>query len=218
MQGQVQETVQIVRVERESRQAFEHAATEINAQRGAALAIEMQNAQGMLQAAAQAIQSDTMNSVARLHESIQLVERAMDASRNELAQVLDAEIRTRQKQESKTEVSLATVTDQVSSYKTSSDRAIQDVAALATRVSEETRGLAKREVLAVKDQHARLAADTDTRFSMVMVQLTRLDGVQVQIPGEIGGKIEARCAFFDRNLHSRMPLVPTPARLKRAGV
>jgi ATP-dependent RNA helicase DBP3 len=24
--------------------------------------------------------------------------------------------------------------------------------------------------------------------------------------------------FFDRNLHSRMPLVPTPARLKRAGV
>jgi hypothetical protein len=29
---------------------------------------------------------------------------------------------------------------------------------------------------------------------------------------------DARCAFFDRNLHSRMPLVPTPARLKRAGV
>jgi hypothetical protein len=28
----------------------------------------------------------------------------------------------------------------------------------------------------------------------------------------------ARCAFFDRNLHSRMPLVPTPARLKRACV
>jgi hypothetical protein len=28
----------------------------------------------------------------------------------------------------------------------------------------------------------------------------------------------ARCAFLDRNLHSRMPLVPTPARLKRAGV
>jgi polypeptide N-acetylgalactosaminyltransferase len=28
----------------------------------------------------------------------------------------------------------------------------------------------------------------------------------------------ARCAFFDRNLHLRMPLVPTPARLKRAGV
>jgi hypothetical protein len=24
----------------------------------------------------------------------------------------------------------------------------------------------------------------------------------------------ARCAFFDANLHSRMPLVPTPARLK----
>jgi hypothetical protein len=43
----------------------------------------------------------------------------------------------------------------------------------------------------------------------------------------VGGIIEAykgtfmrgaRCAFFDRNLHSRMPLVPTPARLKRAGV
>jgi hypothetical protein len=30
--------------------------------------------------------------------------------------------------------------------------------------------------------------------------------------------MHARCAFFDRNLHSRMPLVPTPARLKRAGV
>jgi hypothetical protein len=27
-----------------------------------------------------------------------------------------------------------------------------------------------------------------------------------------------RCAFFGRNLHSRMPLVPTPARFKRAGV
>jgi hypothetical protein len=23
-----------------------------------------------------------------------------------------------------------------------------------------------------------------------------------------------RCTFFDRKLHSRMPLVPTPARLK----
>jgi hypothetical protein len=30
--------------------------------------------------------------------------------------------------------------------------------------------------------------------------------------------INVRCAFFDRSLHSRMPLVPTPARLKRAGV
>jgi hypothetical protein len=29
---------------------------------------------------------------------------------------------------------------------------------------------------------------------------------------------KARCAFFDRNSHPRMPLVPTPARLKRAGV
>jgi hypothetical protein len=28
----------------------------------------------------------------------------------------------------------------------------------------------------------------------------------------------ARCAFFGRNLHSRMPLDPTPARLKRADV
>jgi carboxylesterase type B len=27
-----------------------------------------------------------------------------------------------------------------------------------------------------------------------------------------------KCAFSDRNLHSRMPLVPTPARLKQAGV
>jgi hypothetical protein len=27
-----------------------------------------------------------------------------------------------------------------------------------------------------------------------------------------------RCAFSDRDLHSRMPLVPTPARLKRACV
>jgi hypothetical protein len=31
-------------------------------------------------------------------------------------------------------------------------------------------------------------------------------------------ELEVRCAFFDGNLHSRMPLVPTPARLKRAGV
>jgi hypothetical protein len=29
---------------------------------------------------------------------------------------------------------------------------------------------------------------------------------------------EVRCAFSDRNVHSRMPLVPTPARFKRAGV
>jgi hypothetical protein len=36
------------------------------------------------------------------------------------------------------------------------------------------------------------------------------------VAGLIGS--EARCAFFGRNLHSRMPLVPTPARLKRAGV
>jgi hypothetical protein len=27
-----------------------------------------------------------------------------------------------------------------------------------------------------------------------------------------------RCAFFGRNLHSRMPLDPTPARFKRADV
>jgi hypothetical protein len=32
------------------------------------------------------------------------------------------------------------------------------------------------------------------------------------------GAIAARCAFFNRNLHSRMPLVPTPVRFKRAGV
>jgi hypothetical protein len=31
-------------------------------------------------------------------------------------------------------------------------------------------------------------------------------------------RLLVRCAFFDRNLHSRMPLVPTLARLKRAGV
>jgi hypothetical protein len=27
---------------------------------------------------------------------------------------------------------------------------------------------------------------------------------------------KVRCAIFDRNLHSRLPLVPTPARFKRA--
>jgi hypothetical protein len=30
--------------------------------------------------------------------------------------------------------------------------------------------------------------------------------------------IRVRCSFFDRHLHSRIPLVPTPARLMRAGV
>jgi ABC-type multidrug transport system fused ATPase/permease subunit len=30
--------------------------------------------------------------------------------------------------------------------------------------------------------------------------------------------VKARCAFFGRNLHSRIPLDPTPARLKRADV
>jgi hypothetical protein len=32
------------------------------------------------------------------------------------------------------------------------------------------------------------------------------------------GVAGVRCAFSDRNLHSRMPLDPTPARLKRADV
>jgi hypothetical protein len=32
------------------------------------------------------------------------------------------------------------------------------------------------------------------------------------------GTIDARCAFLDQNSHSRMPLVLTPARLKRACV
>jgi len=32
------------------------------------------------------------------------------------------------------------------------------------------------------------------------------------------GKTGVRCAFSDRNLHSGMPLVPTPARLKRTRV
>jgi hypothetical protein len=31
-------------------------------------------------------------------------------------------------------------------------------------------------------------------------------------------EVKVRCAFSDRNLHSRVPLVPTPARLKRPGV
>jgi hypothetical protein len=31
-------------------------------------------------------------------------------------------------------------------------------------------------------------------------------------------KKHVRCAFFNRNLHSRMSLVPTPAHLKRAYV
>ena len=35
--------------------------------------------------------------------------------------------------------------------------------------------------------------------------------------GNVAGK-RVRCAFFDWDLHSRMPLVPTPARLKRACV
>jgi hypothetical protein len=34
------------------------------------------------------------------------------------------------------------------------------------------------------------------------------------LSGAEAGVARARCAFFDRNLHSRMPLVPTPARLK----
>jgi hypothetical protein len=31
----------------------------------------------------------------------------------------------------------------------------------------------------------------------------------------VGGADLARCMVFARNLHSRMPLVPTPARVKR---
>jgi len=41
-------------------------------------------------------------------------------------------------------------------------------------------------------------------------------GGRVTVNGEV--LLPARCTFFDRNLHSRMPLVPTPASLKRAGV
>jgi hypothetical protein len=35
---------------------------------------------------------------------------------------------------------------------------------------------------------------------------------------EARGLFDARCASFDGNLHSSMPLVPTPVRLKRACV
>jgi hypothetical protein len=38
-------------------------------------------------------------------------------------------------------------------------------------------------------------------------------GAVVKIDVE-GSEWAVRCAFFDRNLHSRMPLVPTPARFK----
>jgi hypothetical protein len=34
----------------------------------------------------------------------------------------------------------------------------------------------------------------------------------------IENNLTVRCALLDRNLHSRMPLVPTPARLKRTSV
>jgi hypothetical protein len=36
--------------------------------------------------------------------------------------------------------------------------------------------------------------------------------------GFLFSKAAVRCALFDRNVHSRMPLVPTPARYKQAGV
>jgi tumor protein p53-inducible protein 3 len=50
-----------------------------------------------------------------------------------------------------------------------------------------------------------MKAVVDTTFPMAEVAAAHLH-------------MEARCAFCDRNLHSRMPWDPTPARLKRAGV
>jgi 4-methylaminobutanoate oxidase (formaldehyde-forming) len=46
--------------------------------------------------------------------------------------------------------------------------------------------------------------------------VTRLKEDQFML--QSGSAMRVRCAFSDRNSHSRMPLVPTPVRLKRAGV
>ena len=66
-------------------------------------------------------------------------------------------------------------------------------------------------------------------FQIGQVPITRMGGIYnacgLGVLPSLAAVTEAcadavRCAFFDRNLHSRMPLVnvPTPARLKRTGV
>jgi hypothetical protein len=70
--------------------------------------------------------------------------------------------------------------------------------------------------LSTRPLHASVAValpkTTATNLNRWMtVHDTIVDGVTVAMAS-------VRCAFSDRNLHSRMPLDPTPARLKRADV
>ena len=154
----------------------------------------------MMATALSKIQLDYRNSVSRLHESIQLIERTMDASRNELAQVLDAEIRTRQKQEAKNAAVHGAHSEQIALHRNSLDQQLQDLTAMTTRITEETRSLSKREHQQVKDQHSRLMADTETRFSMQMVQLTRLEQASSTVQSEIQSQIEMERKHTDSSV------------------
>ena len=111
----VQGTARMIQGEREGRHAFEVESRATDQQRSATIATELAGAQRLLQTATAAIRLDTQKAIGKLHESIQLVERAMDGSRNEMAQVLDAEIRTRQKQEHRAEAAVAAASAELQS-------------------------------------------------------------------------------------------------------
>jgi ribosomal protein S8 len=67
----------------------------------------------------------------------------------------------------------------------------------------------------------------DPRFAQMLEKLSKVvHGSTAKVTSVLKGinqKIhviqpKVRCAFPDRNVHSRMPSIPTPARLKRTGV
>ena len=215
---QFQEMVKMVQQDRGARTDFEGECRASIENRSRALSTDLAAAQSMLATAVSKIQLDYRNSVARLHESIQLVERTMDASRNELAQVLDAEIRTRQKQETKTAGVLTGYNEAIAAQRGSLEQQLQDLTALTTRITEETRSLAKKEVLGIKDQHARLMADTETRFSMTTVQLARLEQASSQVTSAITGQIELERKHTDSSVATLQERILAQLKLIEARV
>jgi hypothetical protein len=64
----------------------------------------------------------------------------------------------------------------------------------------------------------RMAAALGGNASTVHVRVIRVTTTRYDHHYQARFYSKVGCAFFESNLHSRMPLVPTPARLKRAGV
>jgi hypothetical protein len=79
-------------------------------------------------------------------------------------------------------------------------------------------GVMQRVVSILQNEHSLslMRRATWTLSNLCTVPVFTMDSAVLGI-AELGCDYCVRCAFFDRNLHSRMPLVPTHARFKRAG-